>query len=191
MYEVKPKTPIDYISLAISRVGLVFVAVIVGIMFYEVVMRYFFERPTLWVNEMSLWIGGFIYLLSGLYVLQQRGHIRITLLYDSVPRNVQRLFDVISTICICIFGAMVIHGGMNEAVQKYGRWETFGTAWDPPIPATMKPAILIVAGLIICQAIANLIADWNETPVPEGVVEDDVIEELRGSYSATVSDRHD
>ncbi|UOM36194.1 TRAP transporter small permease subunit [Acuticoccus sp. I52.16.1] len=191
MYEVKPKSPIDYISLAISRVGLALVAVIVAIMFYEVVMRYFFERPTLWVNEMSLWIGGFIYLLSGLYVLQQRGHIRITLLYDSVPRNVQRLFDVISTICIVIFGAMVIHGGMNEAVQKYGRWETFGTAWDPPIPATMKPAIIIVAALIMCQAVANLIADWNETPVPEGVVEDDVIQELRGSYTETVADRHD
>ncbi|ORE92453.1 TRAP transporter small permease subunit [Acuticoccus yangtzensis] len=191
MYEVKPKSPIDYISLAISRVGLFLVAVIVGIMFYEVVMRYFFERPTLWVNEMSLWIGGFIYLLAGLYVLQQRGHIRITLLYDAVPRWVQRVFDVISTICICIFAAMVIHGGMTEAVQKYGRWETFGTAWDPPIPATMKPAILIISALIILQSIANLIADWNETPLPEGVVEDDVIEELKGSYRQTVSDRHD
>ncbi|WP_162408881.1 TRAP transporter small permease subunit [Acuticoccus sediminis] len=191
MYEVKPKSPIDYISLAISRVGLFLVSVIVAIMFYEVVMRYFFEKPTLWVNEMSLWIGGFIYLLAGLYVLQQRGHIRITLLYDIVPRNVQRLFDVISTICICIFAFMVIMGGLNEAVQKYGRWETFGTAWDPPIPATMKPAILIVSGLIILQAIANLIADWKETPMPEGFVEDDVVGELRDSYRDTITDRHD
>ena len=55
----------------------------------------------------------------------------------------------------------------------------------------MKPAIIIVAALIMCQAVANLIADWNETPVPEGVVEDDVIQELRGSYTETVADRHD
>jgi len=191
MYEVKPKGPIDRISLAISRVGLFLVAVIVAIMFFEVFMRYFLEKPTLWVNEMSLWIGGFIYLLAGLYVLQQRGHIRITLLYDAVPRTVQRIFDIITTICICLFGAMIIHGGFNEAAQKYGRWETFGTAWDPPIPATMKPAIIMVAALIILQAISNLITDWNEEPVPEGVVEDDVVEELRHSYSSTVSDRHD
>ena len=122
------------------------VALIVAIMFYEVVMRYFFEKPTLWVNEMSLWIGGFIYLLAALYVMQQRGHIRITMLYDVVPRWLQRVFDVISTICIIIFAAMIIQGGFNEATQKYDRWETFGTAWDPPIPATMKPAIIIIAG---------------------------------------------
>ncbi|MEM0907009.1 MAG: TRAP transporter small permease [Pseudomonadota bacterium] len=189
MIETPPKSAIDYISLGISRVGMVLVAVIVSIMFYEVVMRYFFEKPTWWVNEMSLWIGGFIYLLGALYVLQQRAHIRITLLYDIVPRWLQRIFDLISAICIVIFGAMVIHGGYNEAVAKYWRWETFGTAWDPPIPATMKPAILVISGLIILQAISNLITDWNDSPAPEGA--DDVAKELRHSYAETASDRHD
>jgi TRAP-type C4-dicarboxylate transport system permease small subunit len=189
LVETEPRSAIDYISLGISRVGMFLVSLIVAIMTYEVVMRYFFERPTLWVNEMSLWIGGFIYLLAALYVLQQRGHIRITLLYDVCPRWLQRIFDFISTLCIVIFGAMIIHGGFREAVEKYERWETFGTAWDPPIPATMKPAILIVAGLIIAQAIANFIADWNRTPVAEGA--EDVAEEVRDSYLETVRDRHD
>lgn len=189
MIETPPRSAIDYISLGISRVGMFLVAIIVSIMFYEVVMRYFFEKPTLWVNEMSLWIGGFIYLLAALYVLQQRAHIRITLLYDIVPRWLQRVFDTISTVCIVIFGAMIIHGGFNEAVAKYNRWETFGTAWDPPIPATMKPAILIIAGLIILQAISNLVRDWNVAPVREGT--EDIVEELRGSYASVASDRHD
>lgn len=189
MVETEPKSAIDYISLGISRVGMFLVAFIVAIMFYEVVMRYFFEKPTLWVNEMSLWLGGFIYLLAALYVLQQRGHIRITLLYDVVPRWLQRVFDVISTTCIVIFGAMIIHGGYKEAAAKFYRWETFGTAWDPPIPATMKPAILIIAGLIIIQAVVNLIRDWNDVPHMEGA--EDVAKELRGAYDQTTSDRHD
>lgn len=189
MVEAEPKSAIDYISLGISRIGMIMVAVIVAIMFYEVVMRYFFEKPTLWVNEMSLWLGGFVYLLAALYVLQQRGHIRITLLYDMVPRWLQRVFDIISTLCIVIFGAMTIHGGFNEAVAKYARWETFGTAWDPPIPATMKPAILIISGLIIAQAIINLVRDWNETPIPEGTAE--IARELRHSFAETAGDRHD
>lgn len=187
MIETPPKSPIDYISLGVSRVGMFLVAVIVSIMFYEVVLRYFFEQPTLWVNEMSLWIAGFIYLLAALYVLQQRGHIRITLLYDVCPRWVQRLFDIISTLCIVIFGVMIIHGGFIEAVQKFNRWEKFGTAWDPPIPATMKPAILVIAGLMVAQAIANLIRDWNDVPVPEGAA--DVVEELRGAVGQTETDR--
>ena len=161
MVEHEATSWIDKISLGISRVAMWLVAVIVAIMFYEVVMRYVFERPTLWVNEMSLWLGGMIYLLAGVYVMQQRGHIRIFILYDMAPRWLQRIFDLISTLLICLFAAAVIWGGYREAWQKFDRWETFGTAWDPPIPATMKPLVLITVVLIAIQAVANLIADWG------------------------------
>ena len=161
MVEHESTSWIDRVAIAISRVAMLLVAVIVVIIFYEVIMRYLFQRPTMWVNEMSLWLGGTVYLLSGLYVMQQRAHIRIFILYDLCPRWVQRIFDTLSTIFICIFAAAVVYGGTLEAWQKLMRWETFGTAWDPPIPATMKPLVLLTVVLIAIQAVANLIADWN------------------------------
>src|SRR3546814_2101517 len=60
--------------------------------------------------------------------MQQRGHIRIFMLYDAVPRNWQRAFDVVSTLLLCLFSAAVVWGGFNEARDKLLRWETFGTA---------------------------------------------------------------
>jgi TRAP-type C4-dicarboxylate transport system permease small subunit len=162
MVEHEVTSIVDRVSIAISRVGLVIVAVIVAIMFYEVVVRYVFEKPTLWVNELSLWLGGMTYLLAGLYVMQQRGHIRIFILYDMVPRGAQRLFDLLSTLFICLFSAAIVWGAWGEAWDKLMRWETFGTAWDPPIPATMKPLILITVVLIAVQAVANLISDWGK-----------------------------
>ncbi len=162
MVEHEAKSWIDYVSLAISRVAMLLVAAIVAIMFFEVVMRYVFERPTLWVNEMSLWLAGMVYLLAGLYVMQQRGHIRIFILYDLAPRWLQRVFDLISTVLICLFAAAVVWGGFTEAWQKMMRWETFGTAWDPPIPATMKPLLLVTVVLVAIQAVANLVADWGQ-----------------------------
>jgi TRAP-type C4-dicarboxylate transport system permease small subunit len=166
-----PKTSwIDWISIGVSRVAMFIVAFIVAIMFYEVVMRYVFQRPTLWVNEMSLWTAGMVYLLSGLYVMQQRGHIRIFILYDMVPRNVQRLFDLLSTLFIVLFSAAIVWGGWGEARDKLLRWETFGTAWDPPIPATMKPLILITVVLIAVQAVANLVSDWSKEKVEHDLV---------------------
>jgi TRAP-type C4-dicarboxylate transport system permease small subunit len=161
MVEHESTSWIDRVAIAISRVAMLLVAVLVVIIFYEVAMRYLFRRPTIWVNEMSLWLGGTVYLLSGLYVMQQRAHIRIFILYDMCPRWVQRIFDTLSTIFICVFAAAVVYGGTTEAWQKLMRWETFGTAWDPPIPATMKPLVLVVVTLIAIQAVANLIADWN------------------------------
>ena len=161
MVEHEARSWIDYLSLGISRVGMLLVALLSAVMFYEIVVREVFARPTLWANELSLWLAGMIYLLAGLYVMQQRGHIRIFILYDMAPRWLQRIFDLISTLLICLFAAAVVWGGFGEAWDKLNRWETFGTAWDPPIPATMKPLVLITVVLIAVQAVANLIADWG------------------------------
>lgn len=167
---------IDYITWGFSRVAMWAPAFVVAIMFYEVVMRYLFVKPTLWVNEMSLWVAGGIYLTAGLYALQQRSHIRIFIIYDIVPRWLQRVFDVLSVACLVIFVFAVIWGGFGEAYAKLMRWETFGTAFDPPIPATIKPLILVTLFFLALQAISNLIHDWNREAEKTEIAEDvDVI----------------
>lgn len=162
MVEHEPTGWIDRLSLAIGRLCMILVAAIVAVMFFEVVARYAFEKPTLWANELSLWLAGFVFLLSGLYAMQQRSHIRIYILYDMMPRSAQRLCDVISTVLIILFAAAVIYGGYGEAWEKLMRWETFGTAFDPPIPATLKPAVLVIVVLVAVQAISNLVHDWSK-----------------------------
>ena len=134
-------------------------------MLYEVISRYVFARPTLWANEMTLWIASFLFLLAGLYAMQQRSHIRIFIIYEMFPRWAKKAADTVSVLLIIIFTTCLVWGGFNEAVDKFNRFEKFGTAWDPPIPATVKPAILIIISLVCIQAISNLIADWNKEDV--------------------------
>lgn len=152
--------PIDTLTWSFSRIAIWAPAFIVAIIFYEVFMRYILFKPTLWVNEMSLWVGGAIYVTAGLYAMQQRSHIRIFILYDMAPRWLRKVFDTISVLCIAIFVFAIIWGGFGEAAAKFWRFETFGTAFDPPIPATNKPLILITAFVLMLQAISNLIRDW-------------------------------
>jgi TRAP-type C4-dicarboxylate transport system permease small subunit len=160
------------------------IVVLVGVMFYEVVVRYVFEQPTLWANELSLWIAGFIFLLAGLYAMQQRSHIRIFLLYDLMPRPLQNICDVISTALIFVFAFAMIWGSYNEARDKLIRWETFGTAFDPPIPATMKPLILLLIALVAMQALMNLITDWNKKGVTHSVIDETEVEDIIQIQSA-------
>ena len=154
----------DRISVFLGRVTMMLIAILLSVMLYEVILRYVFEAPTLWANELSLWLAGFVFLFAGLYAMQQRSHIRIFLLYDVLPRGLQRTCDVISTVLIGGFVVGLIWGGYGEASQQFYRWETLGTAFDPPIPATLTPAVLIVVTLVWLQAISNLIRDWNEEP---------------------------
>ena len=152
----------DRFTLFIGRATMIMILAMTCVMLYEVFMRYVLERPTKWANELTLWIAGFVFLCSGLYAMQQRCHIRISILYDVVPRWLRKVFDTLSTLLIVVFAFGLIFGSYKQVfVNKLYRWEMFGTAFDPPIPATIQPMILIMLVLICCQAVANLIADWS------------------------------
>ena len=161
MKEHKRTGWVDQISWRFGRVAMVMPSIIVVIIIYEVFMRYVLERPTIWVNELSLWMGGWIYLTAGLYTMQQRGHIRITILYEVVPKRIKRLFNVLSTFFLLAWAAATIYGGFNEASSALLSWERYGTAWNPPIPAVTQPLILVVMLVMAIQAVSNLVMDWN------------------------------
>jgi TRAP-type C4-dicarboxylate transport system permease small subunit len=181
MIEQAPTGPFDILSLVLSRIAMIAVAAIVVVMFYEVIARYVFSKPTLWANELSLWIAAFVFILAGLYAMQQRSHIRIYVIYDLMPRWAKKLSDIITVVLIWGFWAALVWGGYNEARDKLLRMETFGTAWDPPIPATVKVTMLIVIGLVALQALSNLVADWNKEPHRGGTdeIDEHEIEQLK------------
>lgn len=184
--EVEVTGPVDILSLIFGRLAMVAIAVVVCVMFYEVVARYVFSSPTLWANEMSLWIAGFIFLLAGLYAMQQRSHIRIYIIYDLMPRWAQKLADTVTVVLIWVFFISLVWGGYNEVLAKLMRMETFGTAWDPPIPSTVKTAILVIIGLVALQAASNLIADWGKAPEHHAAdeVDEQEIEQIRKALGA-------
>ena len=162
--EEEPSGFFDIVSLVTSRIAMIMTALIVVVMFYEVVSRYVFARPTLWANELSLWIASFVFLFAGQYAMQQRSHIRIYVIYDMMPRWMQKASDVLSLVLIWAFTFGLVWGAYDDAKRRFLRMETFGTAWDPPIPGIVKPAILIIICLVALQALSNLIADWNKAP---------------------------
>ncbi|MEP5154881.1 TRAP transporter small permease [Planktotalea sp.] len=164
--EYEGASRIDSAALFVGRVTMMMIAVMTTVMLYEVFMRYIVEKPTEWANEMTLWFASFVFLTSGFYAMQQRSHIRIFLLYDAVPRWLQKIFDTISTVLIVMFAFFLVYGSYKQVfVNKLYKWELYGSAFNPPIPATLQPMVLIVITLVAIQAVLNLIADWNKEPV--------------------------
>lgn len=179
---------VDRVSVFIGRVTMMLIVIMTSVMLYEVFLRYVLEKPTLWANELTLWIAGFVFLMAGLYAMQQRSHIRIFLLYDAMPRWIQRVFDCLSTLLIVLFAFFLVYGSYKQVfVNKLYRWETFGTAFDPPIPATLQPMIVIVVTLVAVQSVLNLISDWNAEPVVHTAADDidqDELETLKRNLGA-------
>ncbi|MGB1254627.1 MAG: TRAP transporter small permease subunit [Thiolinea sp.] len=189
MVEHERRGWVDAITWRFSRVAMYMTAIIVAIMMYEVFMRYVMEKPTIWVNEMSLWMGGWIYLSAGLYAMQQRSHIRITLLYDAVPLWLRRFFDILAVLFIVLWAFFTVWGGFDEVVDGINNWERFDSAWAPPIPAVTQPLVLLTMVVVAIQAVSNLILDWNHPDYDMYAEEEQAeIEEIKRAQGFTDTD---
>ncbi|MFH1651754.1 MAG: TRAP transporter small permease [Chloroflexota bacterium] len=96
----------------------------------EVVMRYFLNRPIIWVVEVSEWILLFITFLGAAWVLKKEGHIAMDLLTVRLhPRASALLNSVTSLICAvtCLiltwYGAATTLDTFERGVLTYSRME--------------------------------------------------------------------
>lgn len=187
--EFEQPSKIDTFAMFIGRITMILIISMTLVMLYEVFLRYMIEKPTLWANELTLWIAGFIFMLSGIYAMQQRSHIRIFILYELVPRWAQHVCDIIWVALLWVFAFFLVFGSYKQVfIVKFYRWEVFGTAFDPPIPATIQPMILITICLIALQALSNLIADWNKDPselLEKDIIDKEELEAIKKSVGAS------
>ncbi|MBW0147723.1 TRAP transporter small permease subunit [Marinobacter arenosus] len=159
-----------------KRLSLVF-ALIVLVSFYEIVRRYVFDAPTLWVHETVTFAGATLFVLGGLYALATDRHVRIVLIYDAVSPRVQRWLRVVHHLFGLAFCSMMLYASWfmaKEAVRApWGGWrlETSGSAWNPPFPALLKVIILVAILVMTIQFVLHLIRDLRQK-VPAGERED-------------------
>lgn len=73
----------------------------------DAVMRYFLNRPTIWVGEVTGYCLVFITFLSTAWVLKKNGHIRMDILCNMLNPQNRRLLNV-STSLICAIVCLVL-----------------------------------------------------------------------------------
>ncbi len=69
----------------------------------DVVLRYFFNRPTIWVLEICEYILLYVVFLGAAWVLKEEGHVRVGLVVDRLSPKTQALINMITS----IVGALV------------------------------------------------------------------------------------
>ncbi len=147
-----------------KRLSLVFAA-IVGVSFYEIVRRYVFDSPTLWVHETVTFAGATLFVIGGLYALATDRHVRIVLIYDAVSHRAQRWLRVVHHLLGLAFCGMLLFASWSMATEAvlapWGGWrlETSGSAWNPPFPALLKVVILVAVAVMTLQFLLHLIRD--------------------------------
>ena len=116
---------------------------------YEVIMRYLFNSPTIWVNEVSRFLQIWATYLALTYSLHKQDFIRITVIYDRLNENGKKILDFISFIFILIFSSFVVYYGWIIAYDSLKVGRTSSTILDVPSFLTELAIPLCFAFLVL------------------------------------------
>ena len=163
-----PLNLIDRLSIFIGeKISYVFLVSVI-ITAYEVIMRYGFNAPTTWVHDGATALSATGFLMAGCYCLQQRRHIAITVIYDSVSPGLRRIFALINALIVVLFMGLLTWAALKVALNAtWVNWncqvqfcglETSAHAWDVPVPAYLKTVLFLAAVFMTLQALTQLVS---------------------------------
>ena len=85
---------VDQLSGATGFLGACLVLPLALVMFYEVILRFFFDLPTFWAYDISYMMTGSHFALGIAYVMREGQHIRIDFLYERFSLKVKAGIDL-------------------------------------------------------------------------------------------------
>jgi len=133
--------------------------VIVAIASYEVVMRYGFDAPTIWVHELSVALAAVGFLIGGPVVHQRRQHIAITYFLEHLSPRARDWAAAAGSLLALVFLGLLTHAASAQALQALVIMETSGTALNWPIPTLLKSTLALCSAAMLLQTLAQLFAD--------------------------------
>lgn len=126
--------------------------------FFEVVMRYLFNMPTIWVHEGSYLLLGMQYLLAGSFALLHGAHVRVDVMYNLLPIRGRLGMDIFTSMFFFIFALALTLTSWTYFKNAYAMGETTMETWGiQHWPA--KGAMLLGAVLILLAGISKLMKD--------------------------------
>jgi len=125
---------------------------------YEIVARYFFNRPTIWSFDVSTYLLGIYCLLGGGFALLRGGHVNVDILYGRFTFRKRAVLDCITSFFFFIFIAVLIWNGWKMSYGSLLQKETSGTLLDWPLFPTMF-MVPVGALLLLLQGVVKFVND--------------------------------
>ena len=124
---------IDRLSYFCGVIAAFLVIVLVVLMLYDVVLRYMFNAPTSWGNDLNAFLMGGSFVLSIAYAMSTDAHVRVDLLYNEHTRPRLAYVDFIGLTFIVLPAMAFISWGLFKHLEDGIRTgeRTGSGGWNP------------------------------------------------------------
>jgi len=123
----------------------------------EVVLRYFFNHPTIWNFEITVQIYAFHFMIVAAFALLHGSHVAIDVFSQKLSKRAKAVLDVITYI-IFFFPFMIIllYQGIKYSAKSWMLLERTWSSFQAPL-YPIKTVIPLMALLLLIQGLAIFI----------------------------------
>ncbi len=134
---------------------------LIGVVVWEVVMRYAFNAPTSWGFETTTFIYGMHFVLGFGFTHLHDGHVSIDVFEAKLPHRPRTILRLLTNLIIFLptVGLLSVWS-VIYAVDSWQNWERASTSWAPPL-YPFKTLMAIGFVLLLLQGVSRLIGDFR------------------------------
>ncbi|MGH1425155.1 MAG: TRAP transporter small permease subunit [Pseudooceanicola sp.] len=145
------------------------VLIIFVLLLADVVMRYLVGQPAVWTAELATLIFGVYAIIAGGYLLAERGHVNVDIIYGTFSRKRKALVDIVTFPLFLLFVGILLIQGYGLAADAIADMERSNSVWKAPLWPT-KSLIPVAAILLLAQGFVRFWCDiriLRDLPVDE------------------------
>lgn len=146
---------IENMNKWIGRASCNLIFVFMFLMVYEVIARYFFESPTIWVHEICGYVFAAYIALTGGWVLLEKGHVAVDIIYQHFPERTKQAADILVSVVALFMFIVLFWQGYKFAWHAFSTSQHSHTLFGPPL-WPVKSMLPAGALLFILQILADL-----------------------------------
>lgn len=149
---------LDLPGLWVGRVVAWLIIPLIGVLVYEVIMRYGMNRPTMWAYDITYMLYGAMFMLGAAYALGRDEHVRADFLFNILSPRWQGLLDGSFTLFL-FFPALLFFtiATFDYAAVSWSRGERIITSPWMPIIYPLKTVMPVTGGLLLIQGVSELL----------------------------------
>jgi TRAP-type mannitol/chloroaromatic compound transport system permease small subunit len=149
---------VDALNRTVGTAVLYMIFVMMAVLLFGSISRYFFNASFLWVIEMSQFLMAAYYLLGGGFSLQMESHVRMDVFYERWAPRTRAFWDSLTAFCLVFYLGFLTLGGVSSTSYALQYGQKNYSAWAPlmwPIKMIMTVGIV----LMLLQAISIFFKD--------------------------------
>ncbi len=139
---------------------------LVGIVMLEVVLRHFFNSPTIWAWDVNVQLAAAIAILGGGYGLLYGRHVVVDVMVGHLTTRARARIDLVTSALFFFVVAILLWVAVSWAERSVSARELYTSLLEPPL-YPLRRVVAIGIFLLLMQGIAKFIRDLAIATGPE------------------------